>query len=85
MSDYDEVRIRLKFADDNALSEGTRAYYKENMSRVLEQVDTELTSVLGAYWTNLKAQSDQMLAIHTILVVWRTQCIPLFQEMSPDE
>ena len=85
MSNYDEVRISLKFADDRTLREGTRSFFKQNMSRVLQQVDAELTSVLGVFWTNLKAQSSQLLAIHTILVLWRTYCIPAFQQMSSEE
>ena len=72
LTDFEQVRISLKFADDITLSQGIRSFFKVNMVRALDEVDIELTSVIGAYWTNFKAQSSQMLAIHTILVLWRT-------------
>ena len=71
LTNFEEVRIRLKFADDLTLSQGTRSFFKENMASVIQKVDSELTNTLGSYWTTLKAQSQQMHAIHTILVLWR--------------
>ena len=57
LTDFEEVKLKLKFADDLSLSAGTRTFFKNNVKRVLEAVDAELTAVLGAFWTNLRAQS----------------------------
>lgn len=55
LTDFEEVKLRLKFADDLTLSAGTRSFFKVNMRLVLETIDVELTAVLGPYWTNLRA------------------------------
>ena len=54
LTDYDDVRLKLKFADDLVLSQGTRSFFKENMGRVIDAVDQELTYILGQFWTDLK-------------------------------
>ena len=52
------------------------------MTTVLEAIESELTAVLGTYWTTLQAQSSQLLAIHTILVLWRAMKQSLYEELS---
>ena len=85
LTDFEEVKLKLKFADDLSLSAGTRTFFKNNVKRVLEAVDAELTAVLGAFWTNLRAQSQDLLSTHTILVLWRATQQPLFDQLSLEE
>ena len=71
ITDYENVKLNLKFASDEELSNGTRSFFTKQMGSVIETIDDELTAVLGDSWTNLKSQSKGMIAVHTILVLWR--------------
>ena len=55
------------------------------MGAVIESVDEELLAVLGKYWTHLKAQSKGMIAVHTILVLWRATKLPSFDKLTDKE
>ena len=55
------------------------------MANVMILVDSELTSVFGAHWTTLKAQSNGLFASHAILVLWNAVKEQLYQELSPEE
>ena len=85
LTDFEAVKLRLKFASDHELSTGTRSFFKTNMLNVMTAVDSELTSVLGANWTTLKTQSNGLFASHTILVLWNAVKETLFEDLSPEE
>ena len=53
-TDYEYFKISLKFAIDDELSSGTRSFYKTRMSKIVQEVDEELSRVLGQDWTTLK-------------------------------
>lgn len=75
----------LKFATDEELSIGTRAFYTKQMKAVMEKVDEEIEGVLGEHWVTCKAQSRGTIAIHTILVLWRATRENLFADLGPEE
>ena len=85
LTDYEDVKLQLKFASDEEMSIGTRAFFKTKMSVILAIVSAELHAALGDYWATLTKQSDQVIAIHSILVLWRAVKDPLFAELSPEE
>ena len=82
LTDFQGIKLSLKFASDEELSHGTRSFYNSKMAPFLEAIDSEVTSVLGDFWTNMKSQSQQLFAIHSILVLWTAIKDPLFQELS---
>ena len=84
-TDFEEERSALKFATDEELSIGTRAFYRNKMAPVVEAIDTELTKVLGEFWVDLKAQSNTKIAIHTVLVLWRVTKMPLIDDQTESE
>lgn len=55
------------------------------MSRVIQAVDDEIDAVLGSDWRSLKSQSENLLASHTILSIWRATKEPLFVELSDEK
>ena len=71
MTSFKDYKLRLKFATDEELSVGTRHFFNNAMKHVIGAVDAELTSVLGSYWVNMKAQSNLLVAVHSILVLWK--------------
>lgn len=85
MTEFNETKLQLKFATDDELSDGTRRYFTKNMKSVMLAIDEELTTQLCDYWTNFKAQSNGMFAIHTILVLWKAVHDPMYESMTLDE
>jgi len=85
MTEFNEIKLQLKFATDDELSDGTRHYFTKNMKGVMLAIDEELTAKLGSYWTNFKSQSKGMFAIHTILVLWKAINDPMYESMTLDE
>ena len=55
------------------------------MSKVIQAVDDEIDVVLGSHWRSLKSQSENLVASHTILSVWRATKEPLFFELSDEK
>ena len=84
-TDYEFFKISLKFATDDELSSGTRSFYKTHMGKIVQEVDKELTGVLGQDWTTLKGQNQGMIAIHTVLVLWRTIREGNYESLSSEE
>lgn len=85
LTDFDNYRLMLKFATDDELSIGTRAFYTNKMKSVLDTVNEEIEGVLGDHWTTCKAQSKGTVAIHIILVLWRATRETLFASLRPEE
>ena len=85
MTEFNEIKLQLKFATDDELSDGTRQYFTKNMKSVMLAIDEELTTKLCGYWCDFKAQSKGMFAIHTILVLWKAVNDPMYESMSVDE
>ena len=85
ITDLAAVQLNLKFASDEELSAGTRSFFTKQMGTVIAAVDDELVAVLGKSWSQLKAQSKGMIAVHTILVLWRATKLPAFEKLSDKE
>ena len=55
------------------------------VEQVLEQVDEEVTRVIGEAWTELKKQNETFVAHHTLLVLAMCVNDPMFKELSAEE
>lgn len=51
----EEIRQKLKFAGDEDLSAGTRAFFNSSMTGIMQFVDAEFSAVLGEFWADFKA------------------------------
>lgn len=85
MTNYKEYELKLKFATDDELAIGTRKFFKTQMAPVMDAVDSELTSVLGPFWTKMRAQSGGIIANHSILILWKATKDPLYAELTPED
>ena len=84
-TNFEQIREQLKDASEVEMNIGTRSFFLLNMSEFMKDVDEELENVLGAYWSNLRGQSNDQFAIHSVLVLWRAVREPLFSELSHDD
>ena len=83
-TDYEYFKLSLKFASDEELSRGTRTFFNKRMSKLVEEVDLELSEVLGEDWATMKKQNNGLIAIHTLLVLWRAVKDENFSSLAPE-
>lgn len=73
---------KLNWMPDRQISLTLSSFYKKEMIAVVDEVEQELFSVLGPRWVNMRGQSEGLIAVHSVLCLWRTLKEPQFSELS---
>lgn len=83
---FDQVVQQTKQAKtDKEFHRIKSGFYGTNCYAAFDTVDKEIFNVIGEPWNELKKIHDGFVAVHTMLVLWRTVIDPLYSTYSKFE
>jgi len=76
------LKLKLNWVSPEMISSTVNSFYRTEMVKLVDDLETEIVAVLGDRWIEQRSQSGGTFAVHSLLCLWRATKEPLFADLS---